>query len=98
MRKRSWAVAVTLVASLTGGSSAAGQTVTIGPGATQEAGEVAIYHFGLGSPQGQTFVVPLGFPILQEFRWLLGTSQDAGAVNPSMTFELFLWDGSAPAG
>jgi hypothetical protein len=98
MRKRLWGLALTIVASLVAGSDAAGQTVTVGPGATQAPGEVAYYRSELGSPQGQTFVVPLGFPILQEFRWLLGTSQDAGAVNPSMTFELFQWDGSAPAG
>jgi ABC-type nitrate/sulfonate/bicarbonate transport system substrate-binding protein len=98
MRERLWGVAFTIVASLAGGSIAAGQTVTIGPGAAQEAGEVAFYGFELGSPQGQTFVVPPGYPILQEFRWLFGTSQQSGAVNPSLTFELFLWDGSAPAG
>jgi hypothetical protein len=98
MRIRLWGVALGVVASLAGASSGIGQTITIGPGATQEPGETAFYEPGLGNMQGQTFVVPLGFPIFQEFRLLLGTSQEAGAPNPSMTFELFLWDGSAPAG
>lgn len=98
MRKRLWGVAFTVVASLVVASGAAAQTLTIGPGATQGPGETAFYDPSLGNPQGQTFVVPLGFPILQEFRWLLGTSQDAGAANPSMTFELFAWNGNAPTG
>jgi hypothetical protein len=98
MRIRLWGVALGVVASLAGASSGIGQTITIGPGAEQDPGETAIYDPSLGNLQGQTFVVPLGFPIFQEFSWLLGTSQQNNAPNPSMTFELFLWDGSAPTG
>jgi hypothetical protein len=96
MRARLGAVAV--VAFLAAATGAAAQTVTIGPGATLVPGETALYHGAIGDRQGQTFVVPLGFPVLQELRWNYGTSWDGVSPDPSITLELVAWDGSAPVG
>jgi hypothetical protein len=96
MRRTRGALAV--ITFLAGASGAAGQTVTIGPGATLDPGETAFYHADVGDRQGQTFLVPLGFPVLQELRWNFGTSWDVVTPDPSITFELYAWDGSAPVG
>jgi hypothetical protein len=45
--------------------------------------------------QGQTFVVPAGFPILQSFAFNLGIS---GPGNETLTFEVFEWDGVTTTG
>lgn len=75
----------------------ASQTVTIGPGVTPPPGTTIAYNRNLGLPQGQTFVVPFGFPVLQELRWFpLISSNDFETA--TLTFELYLWNGTAPVG
>ena len=99
MGARRWAVAVGVVASLTVAPSGAGQTITIGPGGTFEAGDPPLsVATTLREGQGQTFVAPPGFPVLQELRWAYVAGFDTGALDPFLTFEIHAWDGSAPVG
>lgn len=90
------AVATLLAAAGPVARPAAAQTVTIG--FTFGPGDAATFSDGIGPPQGQTFVVPIGFPVLQEFRWYVGTARPSDAVDPTLAFEIHAWDGSAPVG
>ncbi len=78
-------------------SPLASQTVTIGPGITPPPGSTTAWNPSLGLPQGQTFVVPFGFPVLQELRWFPLISTDDWET-AELTFELYLWNGTAPVG
>src|SRR5688572_24053550 len=92
------AVVALLAGPSVGPSVAAAQTVTVGPGPDVPPGETIVYRTGLSDWQGQTFLVPLGFPVLQEFRWNIAIAWDQNVPDPSMTLQIHAWDGSAPLG
>ncbi|MDF1505128.1 PEP-CTERM sorting domain-containing protein [Roseisolibacter sp. H3M3-2] len=98
MRRRTPAAAVVaaLAALALPAAPAAAQTVTIGPGQFGPGDGAAVFQQDFGLPQGQTFVVPVGFPVLQEFRWSLALG--GSPATSTLTFEIYRWDGAAPVG
>ncbi len=84
-----------LVAAL--GSPASAQTTTIGSGLASGPGTSVVWNSSLGLPQGQTFIVPAGFPVLQEIRFYSALLGPITATS-TLTFELYLWNGTAPVG
>ncbi len=90
------ALAAALLAVVVAAAPATAQTVTIGPGTGLMPGQTVQWE-SYGYPQGQTFVVPFGFPVLQELRWASLLSGPFSATS-TVTFELYLWNGGAPVG
>jgi hypothetical protein len=79
------------------GAAASPILITIGPGAVAMPGETTVYQRFEGQlGQGQTFVVPLGAPVLISFSVNLGTV--GSNYDDPLIFDIYAWDGSAPSG
>lgn len=77
-------------------TTATAATITIGtPDVTAQNGDHMPADFR-NVAQGQTFVVPIGFPKLESFVMNVLRHPDSHAVDPYLTFELYEWTGSAP--
>jgi len=88
-----------LVLTLVAASPSPGQTVTVGTGTAVDPADVVNARASLPG-QGQSFTVPLGFPVLQRlaFTFLLGIPVRNPPANPTLTLEILPWDGAAPSG